>query len=140
MIVEFETLLAPSGEVQFAGGVLIEPLPQSTYQLIEKTIEDYGQHLKFLPPVPVLFNDDEKDLQAILATIALQPLTKVDKIVMDFHCRCGRDMYLRQLRSLAVEDRKLFLQEESNGEEIVVVCQFCNAEYTFGHHEVEPHQ
>jgi redox-regulated HSP33 family molecular chaperone len=79
-----------------------------------------------------MFRDDSKHLREILDKVALKPVTAVDRFVVDFHCRCSREKFLKQLQSLSPTDRDLFLDREvASSPEVSVVCQYCNTEYIF---------
>lgn len=128
--VDLETHINHKGEVTFSGGLIIEALPpRETSQSNAKFVEPYIERLRHLPPMSVLFGEDLKSLREVLDKLAPGEFAEdtVEKLVTDFHCRCSKDKFKKNLITLGPDGLKQFFQLA--GEEKALTCQFCATTY-----------
>jgi molecular chaperone Hsp33 len=128
--VELETHLNHHGDVIFSGGLIIEALPPKQMgDSNAKFVEPYIERLRHLPPLSVLFGEDIHSLHQVLHKVAPGEFAEsdVEKIVTDFHCRCSKDKFKKNLVTLGPDGLKQFFQLA--GEEKTLTCHYCNTTY-----------
>jgi molecular chaperone Hsp33 len=115
-------LARPEG-VTAAGGVILEALPG----VDEDVLAGVEARLRTLSGVarPLEEGGPEGLLQSILGDLEREILEERE---LRLDCKCDRHRFLRQLLSLAVEDREYLLDE---GDPVRTQCTFCGTEYTF---------
>lgn len=120
----------PDNSVSAAGGFLIQSLPPSDENLIEKIIGNIGR----LRPLTESIRSGglpEDILDSIFAGI---PFHVLEKRGLRFLCKCGRHRIERVLISLGCDELKKLASKE---EEVEVKCEFCGTSYRFSREEVE---
>lgn len=128
--VELETHVNHNGDVTFSGGLIIEAMPPKVVgQSNAKYVEPYIDRLHHCPPISVLFGEDLKSLRQVLDRIAPGEFAEetVEKMVTDFHCRCSKDKFKKNLVTLGPSGLKQFFQLA--GEEKTLRCHYCNTSY-----------
>lgn len=127
---EFETHINYRGEVAFSGGLIIEALPPKIIGESNKEyVKPYIERLKNLPPVSVLFGEDMKSLRQVLDKIAPGEIdaTDVERIPVDFYCRCSKSSFMKNLKTLGPDGLKEFFRLA--GSEKFLTCQYCATDY-----------
>ena len=128
--VELETHVNHHGEVTFSGGLIIEALPaKKVGDSNAGFVQPYIDRLQSCPPISVLFGEDLKSLRQVLDRIAPNEFAEdtVEKMVTDFHCRCSKDKFKKNLVTLGPDGLKQFFQLA--GEEKTLRCHYCNTSY-----------
>lgn len=128
--VEVETHVNHKGEVTFSGGLIIEALPPKELgQSNAKYVEPYINRLLHLPPLSILFGEDLNSLRQVLDKVAPGEFAEdtVEKMVTDFHCRCSKDKFKKNLMTLGPDGLRQFFQMA--GEEKNLRCHYCNTTY-----------
>jgi len=129
------TLNEISGEVSFSGGILIQPLPQSTMEEANMIIKDYNNHLRGLPTISSLILEKQKSLREILSIVALHPSDitddRIEKHVIDFFCRCSKQQLIQN--AVSIDDKSYDDLKKVNFEieRPSLYCFFCHTEYVF---------
>lgn len=127
---EFETYLDFKGDVTFSGGYIIEALPaQNKNESNSKFLDPYKERLLKLPPISVLFGNDAHSLRTVLDKIAPGEIQEqnVEKLITDFYCRCNKDKFKQNLKTLNFADLTEFFNLA--GEERSLTCQYCSKKY-----------
>jgi redox-regulated HSP33 family molecular chaperone len=117
-----------TGELTFAGGVLVEPLARGGGRGGDAPSEDMGA-----APLPRL----EGLLSAGGASAELTA-GALHRVPLDFFCRCTADKFLGKLLSAASPELlDQMAAEEVGGVAAKLECHFCNAAYTFSAAQLE---
>lgn len=119
--------LKDNGDVNQAGGVLIQRLPEadeSVMETLQKTVQE-------LPPVSSLLKDGQY-IDTIMEK-ACKPfkVKELDRQPVDFFCRCSTDKFKNALTLLSYEDLK-----ELKGEDQEMVCHYCGSKHTVSEEEI----
>lgn len=128
--VELETHVNHRGEVTFSGGLIIEAFPPKRVgESNANFVQPYIERLHHLPPLSVLFGEDLHSLRQVLDKIAPGEFDEgtVEKMVTDFHCRCSKEKFKKNLITLGPDGLKKFFQLA--GPERTLTCHFCNTNY-----------
>ncbi|XP_049849425.1 33 kDa chaperonin-like [Schistocerca gregaria] len=136
--VDLDTQLDYQDRVTFSGGLIIEALPALKDEKSNQNyLEPYVHRLQNLPPMSVLFGQDKHSLKTVLKAILQEELEEhsIQKLLVDFHCRCSKDKITKLLIKLQKEDLREFLDRQPG--EKAVTCQFCNERYMLDTREVE---
>lgn len=119
--------LKENGDVDQAGGVLIQRLPGAD----DATMATLQETLTSLPPISELFNEGQYiDMVMEKAT---QPFTskELDRQPVHFFCRCNPKRFKSALSMLSYDDLKDMEHESQE-----VVCHFCGTRHTFSKNEI----
>lgn len=120
----------PQGVISAAGGFLIQALPPSDENLLEKIISNIGS----LPAVTESIKRGTTP-QALLSSIFADiPFHVLEKRDLSYNCKCSRERIERVLISLGREELEQLASEE---ESIELTCEFCRTAYLFGRQELE---
>lgn len=119
--------LKDNGDVNQAGGVLIQRLPEAD----ESVMETLQKTVKELPPVTSLL-EDEQYIDTIMEK-ACKPfkVKELDRQPVDFFCRCSTGKFKNALSLLSYEDLK-----ELKGEDQEMVCHYCGTKHTVSEEEI----
>jgi len=111
-----------------AGGFILQLLPETPEEVIEKLEKRLGQ----LPPVSRMIGEGLSP-EEILARVMEEPkiLSRTD---IRFRCTCSESKVMRALVSLGREELQNLIQERGEAE---VHCHFCNERYHFEKDELE---
>lgn len=117
-ILRVEATLDEAGELSFAGGYVIERLPESL-ELPSVTVEEFHAHFLRLLDVPV------EDILVGLAfgKLAGEPVVLLEDRILFWRCRCSQSKVESTVAALGNDDL-LGMIEEGGAE---VTCHFCNA-------------
>jgi molecular chaperone Hsp33 len=119
--------LKDNGDVNQAGGVLIQRLPEAD----ESVMETLQESVKELPPVSNLLEDGHY-IDAIMEK-ACKPfeVKELDRQPVHFFCRCSTGKFKNALSLLSYEDLK-----ELKGEDQEMVCHYCGTKHTVSEKEI----
>lgn len=119
--------LKDNGDVNQAGGVLIQRLPEAD----ESVMETLQKTVKELPPVSNLLEDGHY-IDAIMEK-ACKPfeVKELDRQPVHFFCRCSTGKFKNALSLLSYEDLK-----ELKGEDQEMVCHYCGTKHTVTEEEI----
>lgn len=119
--------LKDSGDVNQAGGVLIQRLPEAD-ESVMKTLQ---KTVKQLPPVSSLLEEGTY-IDAIMKK-ACEPfkVKELDRQPVHFFCRCSTGKFKNALSLLSYEDLK-----ELKGEDQEMVCHYCGSKHTVSQEEI----
>jgi len=120
----------PDNSVSAAGGFLIQSLPPSDENLIEKIIANIGK----LPPFTESIRGGQMPEDILASIFSGIPYHVIEKRGLRFQCKCGRRRIERVLISLGCDELKKLASKEEN---IEVRCEFCGTAYTFSRGQVE---
>lgn len=122
--------LAEDGQIAASGGFLIQSLPPSDEDAVEKIMSAIAE----LPPLSSLLQQGttpEQLLELLLAGVEHHPLESTE---LFFRCGCSRDKVERAILSLGVDGLKKMIAEQG---EASVTCEFCKQQYQFERSELE---
>lgn len=119
--------LKDNGDVNQAGGILIQRLPEAEESVMEKL----QKSVKKLPPVSKLLQDGQY-IDAIMET-ACKPFSvkELDRQPVHFFCRCSANKFKNALSLLSYQDLK-----ELKGEDQEMVCHYCGTKHTVSEKEI----
>lgn len=109
------------GEVQEAGGVLVQALPdapQGHIDLVEKNFAAFGSVTEYL------HQDDHYVQQIIHDILDPLPTKELAKYPVDFFCRCNKERFINALATLGLSELNQMKDEEQE-----LVCHYCNEAY-----------
>ncbi|MCD8012769.1 MAG: Hsp33 family molecular chaperone HslO [Lachnospiraceae bacterium] len=114
--------LLPAGSVRQAGGFIIQLMPYTPDEVIDRLEKKLSQ----VRPVTAMLDagmGPEQILEELLGEFGLEIL---DTIPTQYHCDCSRERIERVLISLGNKELEDMIAE---GEPIEVNCQFCDKKY-----------
>jgi molecular chaperone Hsp33 len=120
----------PAGEVSASGGFLVQTLPPSDEEIVDKLIA----RLERMPPVTQILRSGktpEDMLEIIFEGISYHILDNRELILK---CTCDRKRIERVLISLGSKDIGAMIAEHGEAE---VTCEFCRRRYQFNREELE---
>jgi molecular chaperone Hsp33 len=119
--------LKDNGDVNQAGGVLIQRLPESA-ESVMKTLQET---VKELPPISNLL-EDRQYIDTIMEK-ACKPFTvkELDRQPVHFFCRCSTGRFKNALSLLSYEDLK-----DLKGEDQEMICHYCGTKHTVSEKEI----
>jgi molecular chaperone Hsp33 len=120
----------PDNSVSAAGGFLIQSLPPSDENLIEKLIANIGK----LRPLTESIRIGERPEDILASIFTGVPFHVLEKRELKFQCKCGRQRIERVLISLGSDELKLLVSKE---EDVEVKCEFCGTAYRFSREQIE---
>lgn len=120
----------PDNSVSAAGGFLIQSLPPSDENLIEKLIANIGK----LRPLTESIRSGERPEDILASIFTGVPFHVLEKRELRFQCKCGRHRIERVLISLGCDELKRLASRE---EDVEVKCEFCGTAYRFTREQVE---
>ena len=116
--------LAPDGQIEVAGGFLIQSLPPSD----EAAVEQVMARIEQLPPLTSLLKEGKSPaelLELLLEGLEYNPLESTE---LSFRCSCCREKVERALLSLGQAELQRMIEEQG---EASVTCEFCKQQYRF---------
>lgn len=119
--------LKDNGNVNQAGGVLIQRLPEAD----EAVMEELQKTVKKLPPVSEILESGQ--YIDVIMEKACEPfkVKELDRQPVHFFCRCSTDKFKNALTLLSYDDLK-----ELKGEDQEMVCHFCGARHIVTEQEI----
>ena len=116
--------LSKDAAVSYAGGFIVQLLPETT----ESTIEQLESNLNQLPSLTQLFEEGLDMLQIAHQVLAGLGLDELESYELHYQCDCSEERMTRALLSIGKEEIKSIMEEDHQAE---MVCHFCNKKYTF---------
>jgi len=123
-------MLAPSGEVASAGGLLLQVTPDAGEEVLARLQDNLSRTAGFSSLL------HERGLQGaaqeVLRGLDLEwrapQAANLEELAIDFVCRCSREKALVALSYFTPQEREEMIAEDGGAE---VVCHWCGAKYTF---------
>ena len=128
--VDLGVLMNKDNTVEQAGGFIIQLMPFTSEEVIEKLEEK----IKTIDSVTQMLENGltpEGILEEILGEFGV---TITEKMPAEFKCDCSKERVSKALASISKKDLQDIIND---GEEIEVKCQFCNTAYKFGIDELK---
>jgi len=112
-----DTGIDEKGNVTHSGGILVQRLPGAP----DEVIETLQKRLSLFGNISELLQEGEY-IDSIMKR-AGEPynVREIERLQVQFFCRCNRDRFLSALSMLSYEDLR-----EMEGEDQEIVCHFCN--------------
>ncbi len=117
-------LMNKDNTVAFAGGFIIQLMPFTSDEIIEK-LED---NIKNLPSVTTMLSEGKSPEEILQTVLAGFDVNFTENCDAEFRCDCSTERVERSLCSLGDEDVADII---ADGKPIEVKCQFCNKAYNF---------
>ncbi len=128
-LVEIGVVMNDAGEIEAAGGWLIQALPGHGHEALERL----AKQLESLPAAEALLAEGADPEQLMDRLLPAKDYIVLDRTEAKFSCSCSRERSAKALRMLPAEDRLALIAEG----EAVVDCHFCHARYSFSREELE---
>lgn len=122
--------LAPDGQVEVAGGFLIQSLPPSD----EAAVERLMIRLEGLPPLSALLRGGRTPTALLELLLDGLDFNLLETTELSFRCGCSREKVERALLSLGRAELGRMVDEQG---EAKVVCEFCKQQFRFERGELE---
>lgn len=120
----------PTGEVSASGGFLIQSLPPSEEEVVDKLIA----RLENMLPVTQMLRSGKTPEDMVEIIFEGIPYHILDKRDLVLKCTCSRERIERVLMSLGSKDITAMIAEHGEAE---VACEFCRRRYHFNRAELE---
>ncbi|HEY9855242.1 MAG TPA: Hsp33 family molecular chaperone HslO [Stenomitos sp.] len=121
----------PSGEVEVAGGLLIQLMPDAGDEIAWR-VEQTMSRLPSFTQLARQYHTLDKILAAALEGFSLEIL-QTDETIR-FECPCSTERVMRAIASLGETEIRSMIDEEGQAE---VRCHFCNEQYLIGKAQLE---
>ena len=122
------TFVDNAGNLQAAGGFLIQSLPTDDKNNNGGNIESMISVINSLPPMSELLLTGNTPEQIIGKVFSEIPYKVLYNNPASFYCDCSRDKFEKGLLSLG---RKELLEISNEHKDIETVCEFCKESYSF---------
>lgn len=123
-------LVNPNLTIQYAGGYLIQLLPDAP----DTVIDQLENNIQNAPPMTTMMQQGMTAEQIALQLLeGLEP-NLLDKSELNYRCDCSRERTTRLLASLGADELRDLARTQ---EETTVSCHFCDKVYTFSAKELE---
>lgn len=122
-----DVTLKDSGDVNQAGGVLIQRLPEAD----ESVMESLQKTVKDLPSVSSMLEDGLYIDDIMEKSCEPFKVKELDRQPVDFFCRCSTGKFKNALSLLSYDDLK-----ELKGEDQEMVCHYCGTRHTVSEEEI----
>lgn len=123
-------LVNPNLTIQYAGGYLIQLLPDAP----DTVIDQLENNIQSAPPMTTMMQQGMTAEQIALQLLeGLEP-NLLDTSEMNYRCDCSRERTTRLLASLGADELRDLARTQ---EETTVSCHFCDKVYTFSAEELE---
>jgi molecular chaperone Hsp33 len=119
-----------TGEVEVAGGLLIQSMPPYNPELVQELAE----RLEEMPPVSQLLRSGKTAEDLLLLLFGSIPYRVLERRPVQFKCSCSRERTRAALATLGAEELESLLETEGQA---VVDCHFCHEQYVFGREALE---
>ena len=116
--------------VKHAGGFMIQLMPDATDEVITK-LED---RIATMPPVTTLLDEGKTPEDILGELLADFDMEISDKMPIEFKCNCSKDRMLKALATIKKSDLEEMIRD---GEDVEVVCHFCNTAYNLSVDELK---
>lgn len=123
-------LIGRGGQVQAAGGFLVQLLPDTPEDMVALVEE----RVSSLPPITDLIADGLTPEEIIDSLFHGKTIQNLGTCEVAYRCNCSRERMERNLLSIGKKDL-LEIARDRKGAELH--CHFCNSKYNFSHEEFE---
>ena len=120
----------PSGDVSAAGGFLVQTLPPSDEDIVDRLVA----RLEGTPPVTQMVQSGKTPEDMMMAIFEGIPYHVLDKRDLFLDCTCNRDRLEGVLISLGAKEIAAMIAEHGGAE---VTCEFCRTRYHFNREDLE---
>jgi len=120
--VSLGTQISGEGEVDVAGGLLVQLLPGAGDEIAWRL----EQNVKAMPPFSHLARAGADPYDIALSALGGFNATLVSRQEVRFHCQCSEERVHRALASLGSAELRAMIAEDGKAE---VRCHFCNLHY-----------
>jgi molecular chaperone Hsp33 len=128
-VVEIGVQVDANGNVEAAGGILLQTLPGEEIT----TLEQLSEQLDDLPPVGQVLADGRTPQDILAIVFRTVDFDWLEERALQFKCGCSR---ARSLQALSLLNREDLIGLIAEGE-AVVDCHFCHEQYIFKNDELE---
>lgn len=122
-------LVNPDGTVRQAGGFIIQLMPDTDDEVIERL----EQNIQEIPSVTEMQEGGSTPEDILKRLLGELDLKVTDTVEAAFHCDCSKERVAAAVATLNKKDLDDIIND---GEQIEVKCQFCNKAYQFGMDEL----
>lgn len=122
----------PSGDVEAAGGYMVQLMPG----IKDNQIAEIEELIRNLPHPTTMLRDGVRPEQ-MLGRIFSRDLQILENKPVRFHCPCSRERAERALLLLGAEEIRNLIEADAAKGVSELKCQFCTAAYTFTVQELE---
>lgn len=122
-------LVRPDNSVEAAGGYLLQLMPGADPGLaaeLETAVEAFG-------PVSAAVARGATPEEILVTLLGRRQLGEVDRLPLEYRCRCNRNRLERVLLSLGKDELTAMLAEQGGAE---LTCHFCREVYDFSAEEL----
>ena len=125
-VVSLGERLGPGGQVEVAGGFLIQALPDASPELVDRV----ERAVMALPGLSELLREVEGDAESLarLVTVGAFDFRALASVPVRFRCRCDRDRGENALLALGRAELESLVEEQDHAD---VRCEFCGETYRF---------
>jgi len=120
----------PSGDVSAAGGFLVQTLPPSDEDIVDRLVT----RLEGTAPVTQMVQSGKTPEDMMMAIFEGIPYHVLDKRDLFLDCTCNRDRLEGVLISLGAKEVAAMITEHGGAE---VTCEFCRTRYHFNREDLE---
>ncbi len=127
--ISLSVLLDEEGNVQSAGGFMIQVLPGASEESIEKvenSLAHAGNYAKKLAA--------GKTPADILTDLLGEDVTVLEEMPVAFQCDCSKEKFASAIVTLGKDEIQQMMQEDEGAE---AVCRFCGNKYTYTKSDLE---
>jgi molecular chaperone Hsp33 len=128
-VVEIGVQVDANGNVEAAGGILLQTLPGEEIT----TLEQLSEQLDDLPPLGQVLADGRTPQDILAIVFRDVDFDWLEERALQFKCGCSR---ARSLQALSLLNREDLIELIAEGE-AVVDCHFCHEQYIFKNDELE---
>lgn len=128
--IETAVLLDDEGNVQFAGGLLIQELPS---QDGSNAVQQVQEKLQELPPLLQLLKDGKTPNDLLALAFADIEFEELEERPVMFKCSCSRERTEQALISLGADELRNLIETSGEAE---ISCHFCHEAYYFDKDEL----
>jgi molecular chaperone Hsp33 len=128
-VVEIGVQVDANGNVEAAGGILLQTLPGEEIT----TLEQLSEQLDDLPPLGQVLADGRTPQDILAIVFRNVDFDWLEERALQFKCGCSR---ARSLQALSLLNREDLIGLIAEGE-AVVDCHFCHEQYVFKNDELE---
>ena len=122
--------MEPSLEVSAAGGFLVQSLPPSDENMIDRLIDN----IRRLPSCTQLLREGESPESILEAIFRGIPYVTLERHELRYLCTCSRERIERVLLSLGGEELADMIEKQGRAD---VTCEFCRKTYALERTELE---
>ncbi|MBM7555147.1 Hsp33 family molecular chaperone HslO [Thalassobacillus pellis] len=123
-------LVNPDHTILAAGGFIIQMMPGAT----DETISLIEKKLTEMPPISSLVREGNTPEEILSRLLGESELNILDRMPVQFRCRCSRERVEVALSSLGDEELQTMIEEDKGAE---AKCHFCNEAYQFDENDLQ---